>query len=275
VYADIDPEYGVVGADQVYDLCGSREISAGDVFVAVHNAGVIHPTFVELTETLKEHGVILVEDCSHAHLCSLNGRFAGTFGDYAAWSFYPTKVLLSSEGGIAAFGACKYIDPTPDHHRYAQSIANQGKHRGSGVFGPVGYNLRISELSACLMVAEIENHDLVIGHRRMMLDAYVDAGIPVLQASVDGLFSSCYKYTHLAESPERAAEIKMRLKELGHPATGATYDRMLVEQGDMWVRRDLNPSFMRRHVNLPYSRQLNSDEMMNIAEAVSTALENS
>jgi dTDP-4-amino-4,6-dideoxygalactose transaminase len=50
---------------------------------------------------LAEHpSLLLLEDCSHAHAASINGKMVGTFGDGAAWSLQGQKIVTGGEGGI-------------------------------------------------------------------------------------------------------------------------------------------------------------------------------
>ena len=48
------------------------------------------------------HGLAIVEDCCQAHLATCDGRPVGSFGEAAAYSFYPTKNLgaLGDGGAI-------------------------------------------------------------------------------------------------------------------------------------------------------------------------------
>jgi dTDP-4-amino-4,6-dideoxygalactose transaminase len=57
------------------------------------------------------HGLLVVEDCCQAHLATCAGRPVGSFGDAAAYSFYPTKnlgalgdggAITTSDAGLAA-----------------------------------------------------------------------------------------------------------------------------------------------------------------------------
>src|SRR5215207_5598316 len=48
---------------------------------------------VTLSAIARETGLVLIEDCAQAHGARLNGELVGTFGDLAAFSFYPTKNL--------------------------------------------------------------------------------------------------------------------------------------------------------------------------------------
>ena len=206
------------------------------VVVVVHNAGVVCEDLQEIREWCDKRGAALVEDCSHAHLCD----GAGALGDAAAWSFYPTKVLASSEGGIVSFRSATDFAKM-------RVYANQGKERGSGNFGPDGYNLRISELSACLMLAEIMHRDVVVGDRIAQARAYRDAGVRLTQP--DG--STYYKFTFLAGSKRQADAFRAGLRKAGYPESGATYRP---ENLPNVLFMENSRRYAAQHVNLPYAR---------------------
>lgn len=48
----------------------------------------------------RRHNLVLIEDCSHAHGASYNGRKVGTFGDIAIFSFQAKKLVSAGQGGI-------------------------------------------------------------------------------------------------------------------------------------------------------------------------------
>jgi dTDP-4-amino-4,6-dideoxygalactose transaminase len=77
----------------------SRVTSKTKAILPVHFAG----RACELDALLSlaaRHGLRLVEDCAHAVETLVNGRHAGTFGDFGAFSFYATKNVVTGEGGM-------------------------------------------------------------------------------------------------------------------------------------------------------------------------------
>ena len=68
--------------------------------IVVHIAGIVTPEMPAIRDFCTERKLFLLEDAAHAQGCAFKGQPAGTFGDAASFSFYPTKVLTSAEGGM-------------------------------------------------------------------------------------------------------------------------------------------------------------------------------
>jgi perosamine synthetase len=54
----------------------------------------------EIMDIVKEFNLKVIEDCAQAHGAEISGRKVGTFGDVGVFSFYPTKNMTTSEGGM-------------------------------------------------------------------------------------------------------------------------------------------------------------------------------
>ena len=59
----------------------------------VHIGGHIAVQIKEISELCRRKGIILLEDCAHAHGASWNGEKPGSWGDAAIYSFYATKTI--------------------------------------------------------------------------------------------------------------------------------------------------------------------------------------
>jgi len=60
-----------------------------------------HPAPMDALQAIAtEHGLMIFEDAAQAHGATLHGTAVGSFGSFAAFSFYPTKNMTSGEGGM-------------------------------------------------------------------------------------------------------------------------------------------------------------------------------
>ena len=163
--------------------------------VTVHIGGLISPQIDELQALCDERGIALVEDAAHAHGATFDGRFAGSFGAAAAFSFYPTKVVTSGEGGMVLTGSEELAQE-------ARIYRDQGK----GAFSAnhhvrLGSAWRMSELHAATGLVHLRRMEEFIARRRAVAARYDKAlgdldGIQPL-AEPPGCRSNIYKYIAL------------------------------------------------------------------------------
>ena len=130
--------------------------------IIVHIGGLVPPEIAEIQEICREHGLALIEDAAHAHGSTLDGKKAGSFGAGAAFSFYPTKVMTSGEGGMIT---------TDDENIYQRALVfrDQGK---AGFLGNIhtemGYNWRMSEIHAVIGLSQFARLEEFIADRLMV-----------------------------------------------------------------------------------------------------------
>lgn len=97
----------------------------------------------------RQHGLYLIEDAAQAHGASLDGRMVGSFGDAAAWSFYPAKNLGSlGNGGAVTTRNARLADTI-------QSLRNYGS-RERYVYESLGMNSRLDELQAAALDCKLD-----------------------------------------------------------------------------------------------------------------------
>ena len=104
---------------------------------------------IRIIEIAKRHKLLIIEDAAQAHNASINDQPVGTFGDAAAFSFYPTKNMTSGEGGMIVF---KDKEPA----RLARLYRNQGmeKRYQNEI---VGFNLRMTDIHAAIGRAQLKH----------------------------------------------------------------------------------------------------------------------
>jgi perosamine synthetase len=239
--------------------------------VTVHIGGLISPQTDELRALCDERGIALVEDAAHAHGATFDGRFAGSFGAAAAFSFYPTKVVTSGEGGMVLTGSGELAQE-------ARIYRDQGK----GAFSAnhhvrLGSAWRMSELHAATGLVHLRRMEAFIARRRSVAARYDKAlddldGIQPL-AEPPGCRSNVYKYIALLPPGLDRARFKSELAlRFQVYLSGEVYDLPLHRQPvlaeyagpPLPVAEDLAA----RHICLPVHSDMTDSEVDEVLTAV-------
>jgi len=113
--------------------------------ILVHMAGHITSEIEEVKKYCDENNLFLIEDAAHAPGVKRNGQVAGSFGHVGCFSFYPTKVMTSGEGGMLTTNDDKVAS-------YARSLQHRGRDMNVGIeqYNLPGRNIRMTEMTALL-----------------------------------------------------------------------------------------------------------------------------
>ena len=155
------------------------EAERPDVLVVTHLYGVACPDIEQIAATCRTAGASLLEDCSQSHGARRAGRMTGTFGDAAAFSFYPTKNL----GALGDGGAV--VTATPELAARVAALRQYGWSEKYVVGLSGGRNSRLDEIQAAVLLAALEGLDRNNARRREIVGHYRDAVPGVDFVSVD------------------------------------------------------------------------------------------
>jgi len=120
----------------------------------------------EILQIAGKHNLIVIEDCAQAHGAMYKNIKAGNFGHLGAFSFYPTKTL----GAIGDSGAVTTNDD--EYARQISMLRNYGseiKYHNE----VVGYNSRLDELQAALLLVKLKYIDSINLHKRKLAAIYM------------------------------------------------------------------------------------------------------
>jgi dTDP-4-amino-4,6-dideoxygalactose transaminase len=217
----------------------------------------------------------LVEDASHAHGSSFDGRFAGSFGAAATFSFHPANLVTSGEGGMI-------LTRSANLEREARLYRDQGK--ASFVINQhvrPGYAWRMDELSAATGLVHLRRLDEFIARRRAVAARY-EAGLarigflrPLHQRP--GCVSNFDKYVVLLPPGVDRVWFKEMLAERHDiHLDQEVYDLPLHRQpvlAEYAAAQSLPAAedVCRRHVCLPVHSDMRDDEVEQVLEAVAKA----
>ena len=160
VLCDIDPRTYTLSPAAVRAAIGARSRA----IVPVHLYG--HPADMDALGSLAaRHGLAVVEDCAQAHGARFRGRRVGSFGELAAFSFYPTKNLgaLGDGGAVATDDAA-----LAERLRRLRNLGQRDRYHHV----ERGQNSRLDELQAAVLrvkLAHLDRHNEI---RRGLAAAY-------------------------------------------------------------------------------------------------------
>jgi len=118
-----------------------------------------------IMEICKNRNLFLIEDCAQSHGAKYKGKKTGSFGDLAAFSFYPTKNL----GCLGDGGAI--LTDNPELNKKIRMIRNYGSEK-KYYNEYVGLNSRLDEIQASFLGIKLKHLDIINEHKRALAKLY-------------------------------------------------------------------------------------------------------
>ena len=218
-----------IGDDFTLDPAAAAAVLARDpvkAVIAVHLYG--QPADLDhLLPLARAHGAALIEDAAQAHgaRCVVAGQWrrAGSVGDVACFSFYPTKNL----GAMGDAGAV--TTNRDDLAARVRLLANHGERGKYEHVVPDGRNSRLDAVQAAVLRIKLPHLDGWNGARRAVARRYADrlAALP-LRLPAERAGSECVYHQYAVRAVDRS-RLRQRLEDHG-VATGIHYPRALHQQ---------------------------------------------
>lgn len=271
-FADVDPETLCLDARRLEAALSAD--TAG--VVVVHIGGLVAPGIERILSLCRARGLWVVEDAAHAQGASHRGRQAGAFGVAGSFSFYPTKVMTSGEGGMIVTDD----DRIRDEALVYRDQGKAGFH--TNVHTRLGYNWRMSELHAVVGLSQLRRLGEFIDARRKIAAVYDHAlgnsGPLVPLRPPERAYTNYYKYVAFLRAPIDRAALKRVLRErYGVPLTGEVYELPCHKQPVFEALA--TASFpdaevaCASHVCLPISPRMTTEEAEYVVTSVRTAVQ--
>jgi dTDP-4-amino-4,6-dideoxygalactose transaminase len=160
VFADIDPITRCIDPSCIVALISEKSRA----IIPVHIYGQPAP-MEEIIPIARQHHLNVIEDCAQAHGAKIKDHKVGTFGDAAAFSFYPTKNL----GALGDGGAV-----VTNNAEIAQSVKELREYgwRERYISAFTGTNSRLDEIQAAVLSVKLPYLARDTARRRLIADHY-------------------------------------------------------------------------------------------------------
>ena len=156
-------EYGDKRDDGTYNKKTGNKISA---CVPMHTFGFMS-RIDQILKICKKWDIPVVEDAAEALGSKFNGKSAGSFGLVSAFSFNGNKIITSGGGG-AICSNNKHIAEISKH----LSTTAKRKHKWEYFHDQMGYNFRMPNINAALILAQLENFKKIIENKKSLYKNY-------------------------------------------------------------------------------------------------------
>ena len=157
IFADIDEKAFNISPREIEQ----RITEKTKAVIVVHYGG--QPCDMkEIMEIAEDHNIEVVEDCAHALGALYRGKNAGTFGAVGCFSFYPTKIITTIEGGMATTEdeqTANKMRVLRDHGMTKTAFDREDKASWYYDVVDLGYNYRMNEVQAVLGIAQLKRID--------------------------------------------------------------------------------------------------------------------
>jgi dTDP-4-amino-4,6-dideoxygalactose transaminase len=283
VLADVDRETMCLTPEAVEAALTPRTRAV----VPVHFAG--RPCRIEeIVALARRHDLAVVEDCAHAIETLVDGRHAGTFGDFGVFSFYVTKNVVTGEGGMVVTSdetAAARIKTLALHGLSADAwsrFSDEG-YKHYEVVEP-GFKYNMMDLQAALGLHQLARAETNLGRReeiwRRYDEAFADLPLQTPRRAEPGTRHARHLYTvlleveHLSRTRDEVL-LDLHRRKIG---TGVHYRALHMhpyyrEAGD-YERGDFpNAEWISdRTVSLPLSPKLTDEDVDDVIDAVEWVL---
>ena len=268
VLVDIDPETRCMAPDALESAIGAATFAA----VPVHLYGL--PADMHAIElTCRQHRIALLEDAAQAHGATLGHRPVGSFGDAAAFSFYPTKNLgAMGDGGAIVCDDSQLAELLRSlrHHGCAPGDANRHLR--------VGTASRLDDLQAAVLRIKLTRLAGWNDERRRIAAFYREAldGLPVRLPPPDPAAGRQVYHLFVIELPERD-RVLATLRAQGIQA-GVHYPTPVhLQPGWRWLGYGPGDfpnaeALARSSLSLPLFPGMTEDEVERVVAALTLAL---
>ncbi|WP_409047316.1 DegT/DnrJ/EryC1/StrS family aminotransferase [Microbacterium sp. HA-8] len=274
VFVDVRPDIWSIDTTLLSDAVTERTVGV----IAVDPFG--QPAdYDELVEFCRARGLWLIEDAACATGASYRGRKVGEIADLTAYSFHGRKGITSGEGGALASPNDELIAHARKLHTYGISPAiarDASRELPVPSFDELGYNYRLSDVQAAIMLVQLERLPQLLAARRSVATGYAerlgDLDLVTLPTALPDRDHSWQSYViAVDESLDRGA-VATSLRQRGVGCNFGTYASHLQplygEQKSLPVSADL----FARHIAIPMHANMTEDDIDYVADTVRSVL---
>lgn len=163
----------------------------------------------EIMVIAKEHNLFVIEDCAEAIGSEYKGKYAGSFGDVACFSFFGNKTITCGEGGMV-------VTNNPQLYAKLTHLKSQGVSKEKEYWHDVlAYNYRMTNIQAAIGLAQLEQVEDFLVKKQNIANWYREAlqGLPItFHVPVGDVYHSYWMCSILVNKGQNREDLRNFLK---------------------------------------------------------------
>ncbi|MGB2804928.1 MAG: DegT/DnrJ/EryC1/StrS family aminotransferase [Candidatus Zixiibacteriota bacterium] len=179
LYVGAKPVFVDISALNDFNLSckdAERKITAKTKAIMVVHYGGYLADMHWIKRIARKHGLFIIEDSAHAIGADLNSRMAGTLGDVGCFSFFSNKNMATGEGGMIVTNSgrlARKLRLLRSHGMTSMTLNRFKGHAHSYDVVDLGYNYRMTEISAALGILQLKKLPPANRKRKALTDLYM------------------------------------------------------------------------------------------------------
>lgn len=245
------------------------------VIIAVHVFGNL-ADMESIMEVAQKYNLKVIEDATEALGSKYTegkyaGKYAGTIGDFGAFSFNGNKIITTGGGGAVTANNTKAVD----HIRYLSTQAKDDSHYY--IHNEIGYNYRMTNLQAALGVAQMEELPEFVRRKQVNYDKYRNLfegfELGKLIEFRKGTASNKWFYSleinrEKISSPMCDIITTLEKRGVQTRAIWGLINEQTPYQKDVSYKLEKAPYYAKRVLNFPSSTQITEEEIIYVVEQI-------
>lgn len=237
---------------------------------------------VSIIEIAHEYNIRVVEDATEALGTyyiggQFAGRYAGTIGDFGAYSFNGNKIITTGGGGAVTSNDSKVVN----HMRYLSTQAKDDPH--NYIHNEIGYNYRMTNIQAAMGVAQMEELPEFIRRKNENYDYYCKLFDKYELGRMIGFrketTSNKWFYSLEINREKVKASLQEIISELEKQgvqtrAIWGLINEQLPYQSEVAYKIEKAKYYADRIINIPCSTQISREEIEYVVKKIKEILEN-
>lgn len=220
VFADVEKDTLNIDPEDVR----RRITSKTKAIVCVHYGGLpCHMS--ELQAIADEFGLKIIEDAAHALGATYKGRPIGQISDFTMFSFQAIKHITTGDGGMIILKDRSAVEQAKRLRWFG--IDRQAKQKGhwDNDIREIGYKYQMTDISAALGLAALDEFDDILSHRQSLLAAYEKrlSSIPGVQPIGLGYTDRTHAAWMCTIIVEKREALQAKLREAGIESSQVHY----------------------------------------------------